>query len=136
MNNFDSILYDLEVISMIKENGKICFKNGKMSLEPIINNGGIHGFASWILLSTKRRWTQDSREFSILAIQNLVLRLEILLSCPLNHSEKIRISEYCSKSLIGLQNLKCTYKHDAQSVASLEIIIQKLVLIIQTQKDL
>jgi hypothetical protein len=135
MNNFDSILYDLEVISMIKENGKICFKNGKISLEPIINNGGIHGFASWIILSTKRRLTQDSREFSILAIQNLVLRLEIILSCPLSHSEKNRISEYCGKAITGLENLKYTYKHDAQSVACIEIIIQKLNLIIQNQKD-
>ena len=135
MNNVDSILYDLEVISMIKENGKICFKNGKISLEPIINNGGIHGFASWIILSTKRRWTQDSREFSILAIQNLVLRLEILLSCPLNCSEKSRISEYCNKAIPGLDNLKYTYKHDAQSVASIEIIIQKFKIIIDAQKD-
>ena len=135
MNNFDSILYDLEVISMIKENGKICFKNGKISLEPIINNGGIHGFASWLLLSTKRRWTQDSREFSILAIQNLVLRIEILLSCPLHYSEKNRIAEYCSKAVSGLENLKYTYKHDAQSVASLEIIIQKFSIIIEYQKE-
>ena len=132
MNNLDFILSELEVISMIQENGKVCMKNGKLSLEPLNNNGGLHGFTSWAILSIKRRFTQDSREYAILSIQNLILRLELVLRSPLlGDGEKDFIIEQCQKAKCGLSNLQKTYKHDAQCVANIQIIIQHLVVIIQ-----
>ena len=130
MNDLDSILCELEILSMIKNNGKLCVKSGRLSLEPTINNGGFHGFTSWVLLSAKRKWTQDSREYTLLAIQNVILRLELVIGSLLSASDKLRITDYCKKALPGLEKLKSTYQYDARCVANVEMMVQKLTLIV------
>lgn len=135
MNNIDSILSELEVLSMIQENGKLCMKNGKLSLEPVVNNGGIQGMTSWALLAVKRRFFQDSREYALLAVQNLILRLEIHLRTVMSVNERQNIIQYCKKADQGLSSLQKTYKHDAQCVATIEIISQNLRNITEQNLD-
>jgi len=135
MNNIDYILSELEVLSMIQESGKLCMKNGKISLEPVNNNGGIHGFTSWSILAIKRRFFQDSREYALLAVQNLILRLELHMKIPMTTNERRIIVQYCRKAEMGLSNLQKTYKHDALCVATIEIVIQHLKNLIEQNID-
>ena len=129
MNTIDELLTELEVLSMIKENGRIKVTNGKISVESATYSSGLHGMSSWVGLSMRRWWNQNSRGYDIMAIQNLVLRIEAYVKEVVHVNDLKRITVYCQKACTGLENLKITYRDDAFNSACIELLIQKLKII-------
>ena len=117
----DDILSDLHVVGSIKPYGRLCINNGRLSTAPSCNDS----LVAWAKLTMKRWWTHDDRSHSILALQCLVLKLQCL-----RHYPPI-LKDLLKNSIIGLDNLKITYKEDAYAISRFSIIqnsIQNLII--------
>lgn len=133
MNTLDLILADLEILSKIEQNGKLRMKNNKLSLEDNNSESGYKKIVNGIWIKINRKFRQDSREYHILALQNLLLRIQIEIQ-NLNEEEISRLLSFCEKAIPGLIKLQNTYNNDAQCVANIEIIIQNLKILISNYK--
>jgi len=113
---------DLEVLSMIKEDDKICIRNGRITIERKTHP----------IKTAVRRWANnDSRRLTIMQINTLISQsLQLCLEAR-NDSEKIWvIDQFCkhfTNTLDGLSNLKKTYIEDSAIVARLNVISAMLI---------
>ena len=123
MNGTTSDLFtDLEVLSMIKEEDKLCIRDGHITIER----------RSHPLKTAVRRWANnDSRRLTIMHINTLITQSLQICSENRNDSEKIwTIEQFCkhfTNSLEGLSNLKKTYINDSAIVARLNVISAMLI---------
>ena len=113
---------DLEVLSMIKEEDKLCIRDGHITIEK-----KAHPIKTAI-----RRWTNnDSRKITIMHINTLITQSLQICSENRNDSEKIwTIEQFCkhfTNSLDGLSNLKKTYIDDSAIVARLNVVSAMLI---------
>ena len=140
----DELLAELEVVSMVRENGRLCMHDGKLSIESYVESKNMQAIASWVQLSIKRWWNQDSRAHTLTALQCLVMRCGSLMHdinrYPADTSSKDaqlnRLCEKCTSACVGLQNLKTTYKDDAAVMARILMLIQRLEIIMSDINDI
>ena len=108
------LLTDLEVLSMIKEDDKLCIRDGHMAIEK----------RSHPIKTAVRRWVNnDSRKITIMYINTLIT--QSLQFCSENRDKVWIIHEFCkhlTNSLEGLANIKKTYSNDSAIVARLNVI--------------
>jgi hypothetical protein len=118
---------NLKVISMIKENGRLCIRNGCLSIEPEIHNkeNVFLTWGSYASLSLRRWWNQDNRHSAMIKVQSIILKCQEVYS-KLSPEEKIELSKLCKDAAIGLSNLQQTYTHDAAVFARLSVYIKNL----------
>ena len=132
----DELFADLEVISMVKESGRLCVNDGKLSIEPYVDTNGMYAIASWASLSFKRWWNQDSRDHAIVALQCVVMRCgnmfhDIVLSPEGGRGARLeRLLAKCDAARTGLSNLRTTYKDDAATFARITMLMQRLEIIV------
>ena len=123
MNGTTADLFtDLEVLSMIKEEDKLCIRDGHITIEQ----------RSHPMKIAVRRWANnDSRRLTIMHINTLITQSLQICSENRNDSEKSwTIEQFCkhfTNSLDGLSNLKKTYIDDSAIVARLNVISAMLI---------
>ena len=132
----DELLSNLKVIGMVKENGKLCIRNGHLSLE--LNNENqdvsIINLTTWIQTTLKRWWNHDNRTNNIVMLQSIIHTSILFCEDIIKKEEHIQTSNllkryyntYC-EVLIGLSNLKKTYDGDASIVARLIVLHEKVL---------
>lgn len=113
---------DLEVLSMIKEEDKICIRNGHITIEKRTHP----------IKTAFRRWVNnDSRRLTLMHINTLITESLQICSESRNDSGKIwSIEQFCkhfTNSLEGLTNLQKTYTDDSAIVARLNVIRSLLI---------
>lgn len=122
----DSTIASLKIIGMVPKNGKLCVRNGQLS----IDLQRIQGVRRWI--------NGDSRSLSLVYAKTTVnnaikIARSIILNCigsqSCNASSQwtlrriLEEMEYCEQ---GLHNLKTTtYVGDSMMVANLDVIIER-----------
>lgn len=129
----DKLFINLKILSKIQKNGRICRSyDGIISLE---NNS--------VYQSIKRFVSNDSRKQSISEINSIINEcidcLESLVNSKYMNKNNCESSEYvkCCEDLslllnelesakIGIENLKFTYKIDANVESQLDIVIVKI----------
>ena len=120
----DDICADLHVVGSISENGRLRLINGQLSTEPQPPSS----LASWAKLAFRRWWNHDKRSHTIMALQNLVLRVSLLKN--LDSDSRSRLHSLSSKAIKGIEHLKKTYSDDSSTQSRLTIIQERLELII------
>ena len=113
---------DLEVLSMIKENDKICIRDGHITIE----------HKSHPIKTAMRRWiNNDSRRLSIMQINSIITKSLQVCSESRNDSEKFWVIEqfynHFTNVIDGLSNLKKTYSDDSSIVARINVICAMLI---------
>lgn len=118
---------DLKVMSMIKQNGRLCIRNGCLSIEPEIQNKEniLLTWSSRASLALRRWWNQDNRHSAVTKVQSIILKCQETYS-KLTSDDKIEFSNLCKNAAIGLTNLQETYSHDAAVYARLSVYIKNL----------
>ena len=140
--NVNSALTNLKILAKIKSNNKLSFADEQFSID------------EWTYTQPLRRWwTQESRSGTIQKLENFINNVfslidNIYTSAVGNKAGDIQNSYYTrsaattfksenstillnfvteiENAIIGLNNLKQTYKHDISTVSSLEMIIERL----------
>lgn len=118
---------DLKVMSMIKENGRLCIRNGCLSIEPEVHNKEniLLTWGSYASLALRRWWNQDNRHSALTKVQSIILKCQETQS-KLTSDDKIEFSKLCKDAAVGLSNLQETYSHDAAVYARLSVYIKNL----------
>ena len=116
----EHILSNLKVLSQLKEGDKLNIKHGNLSIDK-----------PWKGQPVYRWFLRDSRETTIDAIQKLIFH-----AIDLNENSNMNakwpcVKEEFPKVIKGLESLKITYEMDATIVANIEIVIDKLNIILQ-----
>lgn len=140
--NVNKGLTNLKILAKIKSNNKLTFSDDQFTID------------EWNYIQPLRRWwTQESRTVTISKLEEFINNIFEIIDTVYNsalgtETEDISNSYYVStatttfksenstillnfvteigNAIIGLNNLKQTYKHDITTVSSLEMIIEKL----------
>ena len=120
--NIDNILLDLEVIKQVKE-------NDKLSVLVLPGNKRLIVDSYSYFSSITRKYNGYNRDDTIKYLEELVDIIN--KSCATinngNHSDLAEtLNNSIKNSIIGLENLKKTYKNDSIIIAKLVLIINKL----------
>lgn len=128
---YEDLITDLKVISMLKENGRLCIRNGQLSIEPsiITKQNVLYTWSAYASLAVRRWWNQDNRQNAMLKVQSIILKC-YETSEKLEGEKKMLFHNLCKDAANGLNHLKDTYKYDAAVSARLSVYINNLNSII------
>ena len=142
-NNVTSALTNLKILSKIKTENKISYSNEKFVID------------EWDVTQPIRRWwSQESRKITISKLEDFVESLFAIIDNIYNseiessNDNDITNSYYTplakntfraenstilltfvteiNNAIVGLNNLRQTYKHDISTISSLEMIVEKM----------
>ena len=105
---------DLEVLGMLKQDDKICIRDGRISIEKKTHP---------VTLAMRRWINNDGRRITIMQINSIIS--QSLQVCKENREKIWTISQFYRhfiNVLRGLQNMKKTYSDDSAIVARLNVI--------------
>ena len=113
----DQILTSLRVISMIKENQKVCVRDGIIILE--IKSTGF--------MSAIRRWIhRDNRMKAISYIQNVVNHGIEITKTHTDEQTVNKIKSAIKDCIIGIKSLGVTYNNDAATMARITVLEERI----------
>lgn len=115
----NSLLSDLYVISLIKENTKVCCRNNHLSLNTINNGKGILKVLSWSFVSLQRWINNDNRNENMKKIEGVINK-------AIEYKENDRIVKILRECIIGLENLSTIYYNDAACFARIKVLIENI----------
>ena len=121
----EDLITDLKVLSKLKPNGRLCIRNGQMSIEPIIEfkENRLYTWSSYASLAIRRWWNQDNRNSALLKVQSVLMKVHDYLN---RYELTDTFIELCTNAADGLANLQITYAGDAAFVSRLDVYIQTL----------
>ena len=103
--DLESTIVNLNVVAQLKKGQKLCTRGEYLDIE-----------APCLVPECIRRWRrQDSRNDMILALNKII-----------NEAIRQDVPRYLDKAITGLENLKHTYAHCHQTVARLDMILDKI----------
>ena len=128
----DDLFTELQIISMLKENNKLCLRNGKLAIERESTGGGLLGIFSWTG-SRINRWKNGDSRLTTLQHVSEIMNRSFNMCEQLKSKEDTR-SQWCLKqfselfksSCIGLKNFSTTYSDDASIVARTTVLIKRI----------
>ena len=125
---YEDLRTDLKVLSMLKENGRLCIRNGQLSIEPrLINKENIVlTWGSIANVAIRRWWNQDNRQNALLKVQSIIMKLHETVLKLENNERKTEFATLCTSAATGLEHLQQTYLHDAAVNARLSVYIKNL----------
>ena len=125
----DELLTDLHVVSMIPENGRLCIRNGNLSVEMHAPNNGLGTIPAHIYIALKRWWFHDNRASALTHVQNTIVKSFALVK-ELNSQDHPWLLGQFKESFInaqtGLEHMKMTYTDDANTRARIEVLLERL----------
>ena len=111
------IFTDLEVISMIKENDKLCIRDGHIKVE-VKSNPRLIAVRRWI--------NNDSRRSTLMEINNTIQNALQICKESFNDNEKLwtveQFKKHFTNVIVGLNNLKKTYHEDSYIIARIIVL--------------
>jgi len=109
----DQILTSLKIIGRIKEGQKVCVRDGLIHIE--VKSSGV--------VSSLKRWLHGDNRFTTLGyIKNVVNNaLDLCKVC----SEQ-DIKDALGDSIVGLSSLAVTYGNDAATLATIEVLQERI----------
>lgn len=110
----DDIVINLKILSMVKENQKLCVNNGTLTVETDNKS---------LLVSLKRWMNGHNRTNTMNFLKNLVST-----SISLNDQKLI---EPLKEALLGLNALAITYANDTVVVATIRVLEKKIKEFVQ-----
>jgi len=121
----EDLITDLKVISKLKPNGRLCIRNGQLSIEPIIEfkENRLYTWSSCASLALRRWWNQDNRNSALLKVQSVLMKVQDYLN---RYELTDTFIELCKNAADGLVNIQLTYADDAAFVSRLDVYIQTL----------
>ena len=127
----DELLTDLHVIAMIPERGRLCIRNGRLSVETNPNGNGVSNIPSNVVLAMRRWWHQDNRTTALTHLGTTLTRSFALTIELHNDREKYNwlIGQFkyaFTHAITGLKNMSLTYNDDANTRARLLVTIDRL----------
>jgi hypothetical protein len=127
----DDIMTELHIICMIKENNRLCIRNGKLSIDVDSSGGGLLKIASWVVNTSKRWLRNDNRNNTLEHVSSLYQKAFKLYEDLEKDKEKNswELSEFKRlflESCNGLRNLSNTYSDDATVAARSSVLINKI----------
>ena len=128
---YEDLITDLKVISMLKEDGRLCIRNGHLSIEPsiIAKQNILYTWGAYTSLAVRRWWNQDNRHNALLKLQSIILKCHEIFE-KLSDEKKEEFNLLCAEAAKGLVFLKQTYNNDAAVSARLSVYIKNLNKII------
>lgn len=125
--DLEDLITDLKVLALLKENGRLCIRDGSLSIEPQLENKEniLLTWGSYASLALRRWWNQDNRRSAMLKVQSIVMKCYDSIQ-RLQDKERQDFAELCSDASKGLAHLQQTYKHDAAVSARLSVYIKNL----------
>jgi hypothetical protein len=101
----EEVIINLNVLAQLKKGQKLCTRGEYLDIE-----------SSYIVPECIRRWRrQDSRNDMILTLNKII-----------NQAIQLDVPRYLDKAVLGLENLKQTYSQCRQTVARLDMILDKI----------
>lgn len=101
----EEIIVNLNVLGQLKKGQKLCTRGEYLDIE-----------SPYIIPECIRRWRrQESRNDMILTLNKVV-----------NEAIRQDVPRYLDKAIVGLENLKQTYSQCRQTVARLDMILDKI----------
>tara|TARA_R110001592_G_scaffold68372_1_gene209558 strand:- start:811 stop:1257 length:447 start_codon:yes stop_codon:yes gene_type:complete len=109
----DQILTSLKIIGRIKEGQKVCVRDGLIHIE--VKSSGV--------VSSLKRWLHGDNRFTTLGyIKNVVNNaLDLCKVC----SEQ-DLKDALGDSIVGLSSLAVTYGNDAATLATIEVLQERI----------
>ena len=109
----DQVLTSLKIIGRIKEGQKVCVRDGLIHIEP--KSSGV--------ISSLKRWIHGDNSFTTLSyIKNVVNNALDL--CKVCNEQDLR--EALNESIVGLSSLAVTYGTDAATLATIEVLQDRI----------
>ena len=109
----DQVLTSLKIIGRIKEGQKVCVRDGLIHIEP--KSSGV--------ISSLKRWIHGDNRFTTLSyIKNVVNNALDL--CKVCNEQDIR--DALNDSIVGLSSLAVTYGNDAATLATIEVLQDRI----------
>jgi hypothetical protein len=109
----DQILTSLKIIGRIKEGQKVCVRDGLIHIE---------GKSSGVVSSLKRWLHGDNRFTTLSYIKNVVNNaLDLCKVC--NERD---LKDALGESIVGLSSLAVTYGNDAATLATIEVLQDRI----------
>lgn len=103
--SMEGCIINLNVLSQIKKGQKLCTRGEYLDIE-----------SASLVPECIRRWRrQDTRNDMLIALNKII-----------NESIQLNIPRYLDKAIVGIENLKETYSHCKQTVARLDMILDKI----------
>lgn len=101
----EEVIVNLNVIAQLKKGQKLSTRGEYLDIE-----------APCLVPECIRRWRrQDSRNDMVIALNRII-----------NEAIRQDVPRYLDKAIVGLENLKHTYAHCKQTMARLEMILDKI----------
>ena len=122
MNDYDQLLASLKVVAKVERGGRICVKNGLVTLEQQPQSGILQNISSIVNVSLKRYITLNNRQITALLLENIILRCEL---ATIFNTDFIQLADAAKNALAGIENLKHTYYDDAYTVAKLDTLADR-----------
>lgn len=109
----DQVLTSLKIIGRIKEGQKVCVRDGLIHIEP--KSSGV--------ISSLKRWIHGDNRFTTLSyIKNVVNNALDL--CKVCSEQDLR--DALNESIVGLSSLAVTYGTDAATLATIEVLQDRI----------
>ena len=123
--DLEDLCTDLKVIAMLKENGRLCIRNGHLSIEPSLKNkeNVMYTWGSYASLALRRWWNQDNRHSALLKVQSIIMKCHNVVSKLENNTD---FTQLCKDAANGLTQLQTTYRDDAATSARIGVYIKNL----------
>ena len=130
----DELLTDLHVISLVPPGGRLCIRQGRLSVERNTNGSqqSIYSLPSNISVALRRWFNHDNRTNTIVLMTTSILRTfdlikEIEKSSKSNSSWLLeQFQEKLRSANKGIENMILTYKNDATTYSKLVIISDRI----------
>ncbi len=114
----DQILTSLRIISLIKENQKVCVRDGFIILES----------KSTGVMPAVRRWlNRDNRTKTISYIQNVINHALEITKTHTDTETIEKLKQGIRNSVIGLKSLGVTYNTDAATSARITVLEERIL---------
>ena len=122
---YEDMKTDLKVIAMLNKNGRLCIRQGHISIEPEVNNKDnvLLTWGSAASMAIRRWWNQDNRQSALLKVQSLLMKCYDVIN-KIDLKEQIELKKLCKDAAEGLINLQHTYEHDAAVKARIIVYIE------------
>ena len=127
----DDLFTELQILCMLKENQKLCIRNGKLAIERESTGSGILGVFSWAGSRINRWKNGDSRNTTLSHVSDVINRSFNMCN---QLKSKEQGTQWCLKefaelfktSCVGLTNFASTYADDASIRARTTVLIKRI----------
>lgn len=125
---YEDLITDLNVMAMLKESGRLCIRNGHLSIEPLVETkqNVFYTWSAYTSLAVRRWWNQDNRHNALLKVQSIVLKCYEIVDKLTDTTKKEEFKAMCKNAAMGLTNLQQTYINDAAVCARISVYIKNL----------